>query len=132
MLYERNREAEAARQRRRFLQSPGFITILRGPDHIFGFVNDAYRRMFGDRDFLGKTVRQAFPELEGQGFYEWMDKVYATGERFVAERLPIRLDYPGAQSGQRYLDFIYEPVKDESGRVDGILDRKSTRLNSSH
>src|SRR3546814_1807696 len=67
--------------------------------------------MFGDRDFLGKTVRQAFPELEGQGFYEWMDKVYATGERFVAERLPIRLDYPGAQSGQRYLDFIYEPVK---------------------
>src|SRR3546814_15703213 len=77
--------------------------------------------MFGDRDFLGKTVRQAFPELEGQGFYEWMDKVYATGERFVAERLPIRLDYPGAQSGQRYLDFIYEPVKDESGRVDGIF-----------
>src|SRR3546814_11026818 len=50
-----------------------------------------------------------------------MDKVYATGERFVAERLPIRLDYPGAQSGQRYLDFIYEPVKDESGRVDGIF-----------
>src|SRR3546814_2362124 len=76
---------------------------------------------FGDRDFVGKTVRQAFPELEGQGFYEWMDKVYATGERFVAERLPIRLDYPGAQSGQRYLDFIYEPVKDESGRVDGIF-----------
>ncbi|HEY9580036.1 MAG TPA: ATP-binding protein [Rhizorhapis sp.] len=121
ILYERNREAEAARQRRLFQQAPGFITILRGPDHIFEFVNDAYRRMFGDRDFLGKTVRQAFPELEGQGFYEWMDKVYATGERFVAERLPIRLDYPGAQSGQRYLDFIYEPVKDESGRVDGIF-----------
>src|SRR3546814_14063678 len=50
-----------------------------------------------------------------------MDKVYATGERFVAERLPIRLDYPGAQSGQRYRDFIYEPVKDESGRVDVIF-----------
>src|SRR3546814_9206379 len=50
-----------------------------------------------------------------------MDKVYATGERFVAERLPIRLAYPGAKSGQRYLDFIYEPVKDESGRVAGIF-----------
>src|SRR3546814_6278663 len=52
ILYERNREAEAARQRRLFQQAPGFITILRGPDHIFEFVNDAYRRMFGDRDFL--------------------------------------------------------------------------------
>src|SRR3546814_20244442 len=85
------------------------------------FVNDAYRRMFGDRDFLGKTVRQAFPELEGQGFYEWMDKVYATGERFVAERLPIRLDYPGAQSGQRDLDLLYERVNDERGRVDVLF-----------
>src|SRR3546814_5349453 len=108
----------AARQRRLFQQAPGFITILRGPDHIFEFVNDAYRRMFGDRDFLGNTVRQAFPELEGQGFYEWMDHVYATGERFVAERLPIRLDYPGEHSGQRYMDFIYEPVNDERGRVE--------------
>src|SRR3546814_6904426 len=48
ILYERNREAEAARQRRLFQQAPGFITILRGPDHIFEFVNDAYRRMFGE------------------------------------------------------------------------------------
>src|SRR3546814_20367576 len=95
------------------------MTIRRGPDDIFEYGNDAYRRMFGASDFLGKTVRQAFPELEGQGFHEWMDKVYATGERFVAERLPIRLDYPGAQSGQRSLDFIYEPATDESGRVSG-------------
>src|SRR3546814_5052556 len=34
ILYERNREAEAARQRRLFQQAPGFITIIRGPEHI--------------------------------------------------------------------------------------------------
>jgi PAS domain S-box-containing protein len=121
ILRERNREAEAARQRRLFEQAPGFITVLRGPDHVFEFVNDAYRRLFGHRDFVGKTVREVFPELAGQGFYEWLDEVYTTGKRFVAERVPIELQYPGAPSGKRFLEFIYEPVTDEEDRVTGIF-----------
>lgn len=121
ILYERHREAERARQQRLFQQAPGFIFILDGPDHRFEFVNDAFLRLFGDRQHVGKTMREAFPEMEGQGFYEWLDQVYATGERFVAERTPITVDYPGAPSGERYLDFIYEPVTDEHGRVTGIF-----------
>lgn len=121
ILKDRAREEEVARQRRLFQQAPGFITILRGPEHIFEFVNDAYRRLFGDRDFVGKTVRDAFPDLAGQGFYEWLDEVYTSGQRRVAERTPIVLDYPGAPQQQRFLDFIYEPVTDEEGRVTGIF-----------
>ncbi|RVT90557.1 response regulator [Sphingomonas crocodyli] len=121
ILRDRNREAEALRQRRLFEQAPGFITVLEGPDHVFEFVNHAYRRLFGDREFLGRSVRDVFPELAGQGFYEWLDRVYATGERFVAERTPIELDYPGAPRNTRYLDFIYEPVRDDGGRVTGIF-----------
>ncbi len=121
VLHDQNREAVASRQRRLFQQAPGFITIVDGPTHVFEFVNDAYRRLFGDRDFVGKTVREVFPELEGQGFYEWLDDVYETGERFVAERIPVVLDYPGAPSGVRYLDFIYEPVTGDDGKVTGIF-----------
>ncbi|NNM74216.1 PAS domain-containing protein [Enterovirga sp. DB1703] len=121
ILQERNREEEAARQRRLFQQAPGFITVLGGPNHVFEFVNDAYVRLFGDRAYVGRTVREAFPELAGQGFYEWLDRVYETGERFVAERIPVVLQYPGAPAGQRFLDFIYEPVADDAGRVTGIF-----------
>lgn len=121
ILYERSREAEAARQRRLFQQAPGFITILDGPTHVFEFVNDAFCRLFGDRDFVGKTVREAFPDLSNQNFYQWLDQVYRTGERFVAERVPVVLDYPGALPGERFLDFIYEPVTDENGTVTGIF-----------
>ncbi|SFR96954.1 ATP-binding protein [Sphingomonas jatrophae] len=121
ILRERNREAEATRQRRLFEQAPGFITVLRGPDHVFEFVNDAYRRLFGDRDFIGRSARDVFPELVGQRFFEWLDRAYTSGERFVAERSPIQLDYPGASAGQRFLDFIYEPVRDDTGRVTGIF-----------
>jgi PAS domain S-box-containing protein len=122
VLAERRRAEEAERQRRLFEQAPGFITVLRGPDHKFEFVNAAYTKLFGDRDFIGRTVRQAFPELAGQGFYEWLDDVYRSGERFVAQRIPARLQRsPQGAPEQRYLDFIYEPVKDEAGQITGIF-----------
>ena len=121
VLRDRDRDADAARQQRLFAQAPGFITILKGPDHVFEFVNDAYRRLFGDRDYVGRPVRAVFPELAGQGFYEWLDGVYRTGERFVADRVPATLDLPDGTTGTRLLDFIYAPVVDDDGQVTGIF-----------
>ncbi len=122
VLAEQCRQAEADRQRRLFEQAPGFIAILSGSEHIFEFVNESYDRLFDRRGFLGKTVREAFPELEGQGFYELLDRVYATGERFVAGAMPISLQAtPEAEPTDRYLDFIYEPMRDEGGAVTGIF-----------
>jgi PAS domain S-box-containing protein len=121
VLAERRRAADTERQRRLFEQAPGFITILRGPDHVFEFANATYRRLFGERDFVGKTAREAFPELESQGFFELLDRVYQTGQRFVADRTTIRLDRPGTGPEELVLDFIYEPVTDDAGRVTGIF-----------
>ncbi len=121
VLAERRRAADTERQRRLFEQAPGFITILHGPDHVFEFANATYRRLFGEREFVGKTVREAFPELESQGFFELLDRVYETGERFVADHIPIRLEGLDGAPGERILDFIYEPILDESGRVTGIF-----------
>ncbi|MGZ8285191.1 MAG: PAS domain S-box protein [Allosphingosinicella sp.] len=122
VLAERRAALETQRQRRLFKQAPGFITILRGPEHEFEFVNEAYSRLFGDRDFVGKTAREAFPELAGQDFFDWLDKVYRTGERFVADHVPIVLQRsPDGPMEERFLDFIYEPVTDESGQVTGIF-----------
>jgi PAS domain S-box-containing protein len=118
---ERQRLLLIERQRRLFEQAPGFIAILEGPDHTFEFVNAAYRRLTGERASLGKTVRQSLPELEGQGFLELLDKVYASGERYVADRVPIRLEHPGVEAEHRFLDFIYEPVTNEAGEVTGIF-----------
>ena len=63
------RQLEAQeRQRRLFEQAPGFIIIMRGPDHVVEFVNDAHRTVFDSEDWLGKSVREAFPSIAGQGF----------------------------------------------------------------
>ncbi len=84
VMAERRQAEETGSQRRQFQCAPGFIAILKGPEHVFDFVNEACVRLLGDRDFIGKTVRAAVPEIEGQGFYELLDRVYSTGERTVA------------------------------------------------
>jgi len=121
VLHERRREAETARQRRLFQQAPGFITVLHGPEHAFEFVNDAYRRLFGERDYIGRPARDVFPDLAEQGIFDLLDTVFRTGERFVARRMPIRLATPDGAIETRCLDYIYEPVIDEDGNITGIF-----------
>lgn len=122
VLADRRAMEQHERYRRLFQQAPGFITILKEPNHVFEFVNDAYARLFGERDYIGKTAREVFPELEGQGFFEWLDAVYATGERHVAYQVPVRLRLTGQDvEVERILDFIYEPVFDDTGKVTGIF-----------
>ena len=122
VLGEKRLAKEVERQRKLFMAAPGFITILDGPDHVFEFVNDSYRRLSGERDFLGRAAREVYPELEGQGFFELLDEVYTTGTRHVAHDQPIRLAIgPDGALEERILDFIYEPVVDDQGRVTGIF-----------
>lgn len=104
-----------------FMQAPAAHCILRGPAHIFELTNPPYQELVGGRHVLGKTVREALPELEGQGFYELLDAVFSTGEPFVGKELPIFLDNGRGQTKNAYLNFIYQPIKNRKGQVEGIL-----------
>ena len=122
VLGERRLVAERERQRFLFEHVPGFVGILRGPDHIFEYVNDAYDRVAGKRGFVGQTARAAFPELEGTGLFEALDRAFATGEPYVARDVPVNLQRtPGAEPDALVLSFTYQPIINESGDVTGIF-----------
>jgi signal transduction histidine kinase/CheY-like chemotaxis protein len=113
---------ENMRMRRLFEQAPGFVCILAGPGHVIEFANAAAQTIFGKRDLVGKSVLAAVPEVERQGFIALLDAVYATGQRFVGQEVPLRLDQPdGGEGDALYLDFIYEPIIDAAGQVTGIF-----------
>jgi len=44
---------------------------------------------------IGCSVRDALPELAGQGMYELLDSVYESGTPYVATERPVRLDRDG-------------------------------------
>ena len=122
---ERRRAAAAGHEYARTLrlleQAPSFICVLRGPDHVFEFANAAYRRIVGERDIIGRTVRAALPEVVEQGFIDFLDRVYA-GERIVGQAMPMWLQTgPGAAPVRSFIDFIYEPIVEADGTISGIF-----------
>lgn len=113
---------DADRLRRLFEQAPGFITVLRGPDHVFEMANAAYRRLVGGRDLIGKPAREAAPELHGREFTALLDHAYATGKAVAGRGRSVRLRRtPGAPEEERFIDFIYQPIIESDGGVSGIF-----------
>jgi PAS domain-containing protein len=122
VLAEQRRAAQVGRWQRLFEQAPSFICTLHGPEHVFAFVNAAHRRLFGSHEWVGKTIRQAFPDIADQGFYEFLDQVYRTGERLVFTATPVRYRLtPEELEEVRYLDFIYAPIVEDDGAISGIF-----------
>lgn len=111
---------ESERLRELFEQAPSFMCVLRGSSHIFELTNSAYLKLVGRRDLIGKAVREAFPEVEGQGFFESLDEVFSRGRSVAGKSRPIQLRRNGRQE-QRYLDFIFQPIVDAQGVVTGIF-----------
>ena len=119
---ERRRLIAAERQRRQFEQAPGFIIVMRGPEHVVEFVNDAHRATFGSDGWVGLPIREAFPSLEGQGFFEILDDVFRTGRVFEAQAAEVHYRRaPGGPEEERYLTFIYSPLSDDDGRIAGVF-----------
>jgi two-component sensor histidine kinase len=98
------------------------MAVLRGPDHVFELTNNAYKRLVGDRDFIGRPLRDVIPEIKGQGFFELLDEVYQTGETHVGRRVPLRAlaDVDGPLRDM-YVDFVYQPIIEANGKVSAIF-----------
>ncbi|KRB21945.1 hypothetical protein ASD99_06925 [Mesorhizobium sp. Root695] len=119
---ERWQSSERDRQRQMFEQAPGFMAMLSGPQHVVDLTNAAYMQLVGHRDIIGMPIRQALPEVEGQGFFELLDQVFTSGEAFIGYALKTKLQRtPGAATEERFIDLVYQPVRNPSGEVFGIF-----------
>ncbi|MCO6050469.1 PAS domain-containing protein [Mesorhizobium sp. RP14(2022)] len=118
----RERRKDADRLREMFRQAPGAMALLRGPDHVFEIVNKAYRALIGHREVEGRPIRLALPEVEDQGFVDLLDRVFQTGEPFIGHAMPVKLQrQPDGPSEERLLDFVYQPIRDDSDTITGIF-----------
>ena len=58
---------------RMFQDAPSFMARLEGPNHVYTFTNLAYQQLIAHRDVIGRAVRDALPEIAGQGLFELLD-----------------------------------------------------------
>ncbi len=119
---EKRSEIERARLHHFLMVAPALICVLRGPDHVFELANPLSTALLGGRSVLGKPFREAMPELEGQGFYELLDGVFTSGQAYVGTEVPAAIDRDGTGRPQQgFFNFVYQPMRDVAGAVEGIL-----------
>jgi signal transduction histidine kinase len=105
-----------------FQQAPAFFTVLDGPNFIFEMTNPPYQDLIGQRAIIGKSVLEAIPEAESQGFIGLLQKVYATGVPYIGRGTPIQLARSaGLPLEMRYIDFVYQPRREADGTISGII-----------
>lgn len=106
-----------------FDQTPGFMAVLRGPEHVFDLANAAYARLIGqNRPLIGLPVEAALPEVAEQGFVDLLDRVYRTGQRHEGRNTEVALRRGHGGGLERlYVDFVFQPVRDARGETVGIL-----------
>jgi len=103
-------------------QAPVFMAMLSGPEHRFTFVNNGYLKLIGYRDIVGKTVAESLPETVDQGYITLLDQVYLNGEALSAKSAKYEFQAtPGGQVNERYIDFVFQPIRDVQNALLGIL-----------
>ncbi len=122
VLARRERDEEREQLAAIFSQSPSFMALLHGPEHRFERVNPGYTELVEGRDVTGRTVAEALPDAVAQGFVDILDKVYRSGEAYHATGTRYAVQAaPDAPVVPRYVDFVYQPIRDADGKVSGIF-----------
>lgn len=123
----RARAQQAVDQQRRMLhelfqQAPAGIAVTSGPQHVFELVNPGYQRFIGQRSVVGKSLRDALPEMVDQPFLGILDEVYRSGRPYVGISQSAQLARgPDGASEEAHFNFVYQPLNDGEQRTTGIL-----------
>lgn len=114
--------AEYSHLRRLIMQAPGMMCVLSGPDLVFELANNAYMDAIGHREVIGKPIREALPEIVGQGHLQLLDTVMETGQPFVGQGMRLTLNRkPQGEAEERYFDLVYQPIAGLGASTSGIF-----------
>lgn len=105
-----------------FMQAPAAIALLEGPEHIYTFANPLYQKLFSrtEKELLGNSIRQVFPEVEDQGIYELFHQVFTSGEPFTASEFPATFQ-DGDKTKTGFYNFVIQPIKNEEGLAADLM-----------
>ncbi|GAB3243582.1 hypothetical protein GCM10027346_40450 [Hymenobacter seoulensis] len=103
-------------------QAPVGICLLTGPELVFELVNPVYQALLPPTVGLGQPFADALPDEIYQSEYSTIRRVFDTGE--TCEMLGRRISvahFKGGEAADRYLNFVYQALRETNGQVSGVL-----------
>lgn len=97
------------------------ICFFVGKEMTIEMANSSMVKIWGKgADVIGKTLKTALPELEGQPFFNLLQDVYNTGKTYEAKASPAQIEIDGVLK-KSYFDYSYVAIRNSSGEITGIL-----------
>lgn len=119
---EHQQRAQQEHLQRLFQQAPGFIAVMRGPDHVFELTNEAFVQLTGQRQAVGRKLAELMPEVVDQGLIELLDEVFRSGKAYVGRSVNLVIHRDPGRVTDIWVDFVYQPLVDHTtGRVTGVF-----------
>lgn len=106
---------------RELLQSlPAAVAYVVGPDLVFELINEEFRRTAGGRELIGRPLQEALPELSPERLAA-IRRAARGGQPVGGRASEAWLRRDGTAPEQFFADYIYQPVRDATGGVAGLL-----------
>ena len=104
------------------MQAPVAMCVLTVDSYVVEIANDMMLAIWGKRheQVINKPIFEAIKEARGQGLEEILKNVSEKGEKFEANERQVNLLRNGIME-TIYLNFVYEPIKDEFNKVKNIV-----------
>jgi PAS domain S-box-containing protein len=96
------------------------VGLYLGAELKIQYVNEVMLKFFGkDSSIIGKPIREALPELEGQPFFDQFERVFKTGEEFIGKEVEALLMVDG-QLKPAYYNYSYKALRNSDGDIYAI------------
>lgn len=106
-----------------FEELPSVVWELEGPEHRIVAANRAARASIGYRpNLVGRTIREAVPEVAGQQLIELLDWVYTHDSPASGKEMRILVDRDGdGNPEEAFFNYTFVPTHYPDGTIRGLL-----------
>jgi PAS domain S-box-containing protein len=102
--------------------SPVHLCVLNGPNHVCQYVTPGVYKLYGNRNYVGRTAHQLWPELEPLGFFDMLQEVYTKGRTVYINEFKTTIDHKmNGNPTDAYFNFKHQPIFDSTNQVEGIV-----------
>lgn len=103
-----------------FMEAPALVALFKGREGRIELFNPPFLQLWGGQDVVGKPMREAFKELEGQGWFELVDQVYDTGVPVSVVEMPAQFDQNNdGIKEEGFFNFVCQVTRNAQGQIDG-------------
>jgi signal transduction histidine kinase len=103
-----------------FMEAPALIALFKGREGRVELFNPPFLNLWGGQDVVGKPMREAFKDLEGQGWFELVEQVYDTGQPVSVVEMPAQFDQNNDGIKENgFFNFVCQVTRNAQGEIDG-------------